>query len=82
MHMSISLLHPSIGTSAGQSQFPEQHVYSRAMSLGPEVRRPYRGEEAEEHPKVHEKTLYSMAVRHNSSQEPNVSILSKREIQA
>lgn len=50
------------------------------MSLAPKVRCPCRGEEVEEHPKVHEKTHYSMAMRHNGSQELNVSILSK-EIQ-
>lgn len=77
---SICLSHVAIGTSLGQSQFPEQHMCSCAMSLAPKVRCPCRGEEVEEHPKVQEKTHYSMAMRHNGSQELNVSILSK-EIQ-
>lgn len=82
LSVSISLLHAAIRIPAGQSQFPEQHVCSHATSLAPEVRCHCRGEEAEEHPKVHEKTRCSMAVRHNGSQELNVSVLSKGEIQA
>lgn len=82
LSMSISLLHAAIRTSAGQGQFLEQHVWSCAMSLTPKVRCPCRGEEKEEHPKVHEKTHYSMAMRHSGSQELNISIWSKGKIQA
>lgn len=56
---SISLLHSASGISAGQSQFLKQHMCSCAMALMPKVRCPCRGREAEEHPKMHEKTPYS-----------------------
>jgi len=79
LSVSISPLHAAIGTSAGQRQFPEQHACFHVMSLTSEICCPCRGEKAEEHPKaeVHEKTHYSMDVRHNSSQDLNVSVLSK-----
>lgn len=43
---------------------------------------PCRGKEAEEHPKVQKQTHYSMAMRHSGSQELNISILTKEEMQA
>lgn len=69
--MSISLLHAAIRTSAGQSQFPEQHMCYHATSLAPEVRDPSRGEKAEENPKMHEKSHYSVSMRHNGIEELN-----------
>ncbi|PKU36160.1 hypothetical protein llap_13535 [Limosa lapponica baueri] len=69
LNVSFSLLNAATRTSAGQRQFPEQHMSSHATSLTPEFGCACRGEEAEEHTKVHEKTRSSMAVRHHGSQE-------------